>query len=328
MSDFFSGKRVVVTGGAGFLGRHVVRKLDERGCASVVVPRRATCDLRQWSQICELLEQARPHLVIHLAAVVSGIGGTLDNPGGSFYDNLIMGVQLMEAARQRSVEKLVALGTVCSYPASAPAPAREEDLWNGYPEKTNAPYGMAKKILLVQSEAYRQQYGFNSICLISANLYGPGDHSDPSTSHVIPALIHRFLAAVHNGAREVVCWGGGEATCDFLHVEDCAEAILLASKFYNKSEPVNIASGAEVSVRDLAQVIARGVGFEGRIIWDRTKPDGQPRRCWDTSRAERAFGFRASRDFWKALQETLDWYRERVLEQRSDEQDHVGTSQH
>jgi GDP-L-fucose synthase len=328
MKDFFADKRVVVTGGAGFLGSYVVRKLQERGCASIVVPRRAACDLRKWEAVDRLLGEVRPHLVIHLAATVSGIGGTLENPGGSFYDNLIMGVQVLEAARQRDVEKVVVLGTVCSYPEFVPVPAHEEDLWNGCPEEANAPYGLAKRILLVQSKAYRQQYGLNSICLIAANLYGPGDHFESATSHVIPALIRRFFAALRSKEREVICWGDGAATCDFLYVEDCADAILLASELYDASEPVNIASGHEISIQELAEEIARRVNFDGQIIWDRSKPGGQGRRCWDASRAERAFGFRARKDFLQGLEETIAWYQEKLCEEHIDEPSYAGLSQH
>lgn len=328
MQGYFSDKRVVVTGGAGFLGKYVVQELQARGCTFLVVPRRAACDLRKWENVCRLLDEAQPHLIIHLAGVVAGIGGTRDNPAGSFYDNLFMGVQLIEAARQRNIEKMVVLGTVCSYPKVVPIPAREEDLWNGYPEETNAPYGMAKKILLVQSQAYRQQFGFNSIVLISANLYGPGDNFDPHTSHVIPALIRRFSEAVRNCDREVVCWGDGTPTREFLYVKDCAEAIVLATEFYNESQPVNLGTGIEISIGDLAHEIARLVGFEGRIVWDTSKPNGQPRRCWDVSRAEKAFGFRARRSFADGLAQTIAWYRQNFSGEGQHEQSHVGLFEH
>lgn len=311
MSQPLAGQRVVVTGGAGFLGRWVVQGLRARGCENIFVPRRAACDLRRWENVCGLLDEAQPELIIHLAGVVTGIGATRDNPAGSFYDNLIMGAQLMEAARQRGIAKLVILGTVRSYPKNAPVPTQEEDLWNGYPEEVNAPYSMAKKILIVQSQAYRQQYGFNSICLLAANLYGPGATLDLVSSHVIPALIRRYCTAVQRGDREVVCWGDGHSMCSFVHVEDCAEAILLAAEFYNESEPVNVASGEEISIADLAQRIARLSGFKGKTVWDPTQPSGQPRCCWDVSRAERAFGFRARKDFNTGLRETFDWCRER-----------------
>lgn len=324
MASFFADKRVVVTGGAGFLGSYVVRKLKARGCRSIVVPRRATCDLRRWENICRLLEHAQPHIVIHLAGVVAGIGGTRRNPAGSFYDNAVMGVQLIEAARQYGVGKLVILGTVCSYPKDIPLPGREDDFWNGYPEETNAPYGMAKKILLVQSQAYREQFGFNAIYLVAANLYGPGDNFDPDTSHVIPALIRKFSQAVERDEREVVCWGDGTPTREFLFAEDCAEAILLATEFYDQGEPVNVAAGVEISIRDLAQGIARLTGFQGEIRWDTTKPSGQPRRLWDTSQAERAFGFRARKPLLEGLQETIAWYRQHLMEPTAREKNHAG----
>lgn len=328
MAGFFADKRVVVTGGSGFLGRYVVQRLQERGCGSIVVPQRAPCDLRRWENICRLLDHARPDTVIHLAGVVAGIGGTRANPAGSFYDNLIMGVQLMEAARQRGVKKLVALGTVCSYPKTVPLPGCEEDIWAGYPEESNAPYGMAKKILLVQSKAYREQYGFNSVCLIAANLYGPGDYFDPETSHVIPGLIRKFCKAVRNDEREVVCWGDGTPTREFLFVEDGAEAILLATEFYDDSEPVNLGSGVEISIRDLAHLIAQLTGFRGEILWDTSKPNGQPRRWWDVSRAQQAFGFRARKTLAEGLQETVIWYRQQVLRQTLHEENHARVSEH
>lgn len=315
MGAFFQNKRVVVTGGGGFLGRCVTRKLEERRCGSVIVPRAATCDLRRWENVCRLLGDARPHIVIHLAGVVAGIGGTRDNPGGSFYDNLMMGVHLIEGCRLHAVEKVVILGTVCSYPKVTSIPGREDELWNGYPEETNGPYGMAKKVLLVQAQAYRQQYGLNSIYLLSANLYGPGDNFDPATSHVIPALIRRFSEAVVRGDPEMVCWGDGTPTREFLYADDCAEAILLATERYNAAEPVNVGSGQEISIRELAEQIGGLVGFRGRIVWDATKPNGQPRRRWDVSRAEREFGFRAQKPFAEGLRETVAWYGKNVLEQ-------------
>ena len=328
MQSYFSEKRVVVTGGAGFLGKYVVRKLQARGCAALVVPRRTSCDLRKWEEVTKLLDEVRPHFIIHLAGVVTGIGGTCANPGGSFYDNLMMGAQLLEAARQRSVDKVVILGTVCSYPKRVSIPAREEEFWNGYPEETNAPYGLAKRILLVQSQAYREQYELNCIYLVSANLYGPGDNFDLETSHVIPALIRRFFEAVHNGRPEVVCWGDGTATREFLYVDDCAEAILLATQHYNDSEPVNLGTGVEISIRDLALLIAGLVGFHGRIAWDSSKPNGQPRRCWDVSRAEKAFGFHARTELVDGLAETIAWYRQKLSEERNHEQDRAGVPEH
>jgi len=328
MANFFADKRVVVTGGAGFLGRCVVRKLQERGCRFVLVPRRASCDLRKWESISHLLEQAQPELVIHLAGVVTGIGGMQANAGRIFYDNLIMGVQLMEAARKQGVKKLVALGSVCSYPKLLPLPGREADLWNGFPEETNGPYGIAKKVVLVQSQAYRQQYGFNSICLIAANLYGPGNHFESGTSHVIPALIHKFSEAVREGHSEVVCWGDGTPTREFLFVEDCAEAILLATEFYNESDPVNLGSGVEISIWDLAHLIAQLVDFQGRIVWDTSKPNGQPRRLWDVSQAEQAFGFRARKPLVEGLAETIAWYQQHAGQLETDEKDHFRVLEH
>jgi len=314
MTSFFADKRVVVTGGAGFLGSCVVKKLRERGCASITVPRRATCDLTRWENITRLLDQASPHIVIHLAGVVDNpVGG--GNTAAAFYKNLMMGVQLMEAARQRGVEKMVCLGTASSYPKLAPTPLREEELWNGYPDETRAPYGIAKKILLVQSKVYRQQYAFNCIYLIPANLFGPGDNFDPHTSYVIPALIRKFFDAVRNGDREIVCWGSGSSTRDFLFVDDCAEAILLATERYNDGEAINVGTGFEISIRDLAYHIGRQLGFSGQIVWDTSKPDGQPRRRLDGSRAERAFGFRPRTDFFEGLRKTIDWYRAKIAQE-------------
>jgi len=318
LSDFFSGKRVVVTGGAGFLGRHVVRKLDERGCASVVVPPRATCDLRQWSQICELLEQARPHLVIHLAVVVDNPVGE-GNSAACFYDNVMMNTQLMEAARQRGVEKMVYMGSASSYPQAAPVPYREEDFWNGYPDPTRSAYGIAKKMALVQSQAYHRGYGFHCLFLIPTNLFGPGDNVDPPTCYVIPSLIRQFFEAIQKGEEEVVLGGSGNSTRDFLFVEDCAEAVLLALERCDESEPVNLGSGCEIPIRDLAARIAELAGYAGKILWDGSRPDGPGRRRLEVSRAERAFGFRARKDFLEGLRETVEWYRKTRLptEQRS-----------
>lgn len=253
---------------------------------------------------------ARPDIVIHLAARVGGIGANRENPGKFFYDNLIMGVQLIEAGRQVGLEKFVAIGTICAYPKFTPVPFKEEDLWNGYPEETNAPYGLAKKMLLVQSEAYRQQYGFNSICLFPVNLYGPGDNFDPNSSHVIPALIKKCVDAINSNGEEIVVWGSGKPTREFLYVEDAAEGILLATEKYNKSEIVNIGAGFEISIKDLVELIVRLTGFKGKVVWDASKPDGQPRRCLDTSKAEHEFGFRARTNFEDGLKRTIAWYRE------------------
>ena len=312
MTGFWPGKRVVVTGGAGFLGTCVVDTLVERGCPAPFVPRSREYDLRREADIVRMLETARPDVVIHLAAVVGGIGANRENPGRFFYDNLMMGAQLIEQARLRGAAKLVAVGTVCSYPKFAPVPFREEELWNGYPEETNAPYGLAKKMLLVQSQAYRQQYGFNSIFLLPVNLYGPGDNFDPRTSHVIPALIKKCVDAAEAGLDELVVWGTGSATREFLYVEDAAEAIVLAAERYDGAEPVNLGAGQEISIRDLVDLIAGLSGFTGRITWDASKPDGQPRRRLDTSRAQASFGFVARTPFMEGLRRTVEWYRRLV----------------
>ena len=309
MVSFWSDRRVVVTGGAGFLGSCVVQALRQRGCPPPFVPRSREYDLRKESDIVRMLKDARPDLVIHLAAVVGGIGANRENPGRFFYDNLMMGVQLIEQARLSRVAKFVAIGTVCSYPKFAPVPFHEDDLWNGYPEETNAPYGLAKKMLLVQSQAYREQYGFNSIFLLPVNLYGPGDNFDPRTSHVIPALIKKCVDAVESGAPEISVWGTGSATREFLYAEDAAEGIVLAAERYDGTEPVNLGAGQEISIRELVGLIARLTGFTGRTVWDATKPDGQPRRMLDTSRAATLFGFVAKTSFEEGLRQTIAWYR-------------------
>jgi GDP-L-fucose synthase len=302
-------KRVAVTGGAGFLGSFVVEKLKERNCTEVFVPRSKEYDLVDRNACRRLFEDARPDVVIHLAARVGGIGANRENPGSFFYDNLMMGVQLMEEARLFGLEKFVALGTICAYPKFTPVPFREEELWNGYPEETNAPYGLAKKMLLVQSQAYRAQYGFNSVYLLPVNLYGPRDNFDPGSSHVIPALIKKCMDAIDALAPSVTVWGTGRATREFLYVEDAAEGIVLATERYEKDEPVNLGAGFEISIKDLVTLIARLTGFTGEILWDTTKPDGQPRRCLDTSRAFSEFGFRAGTTFEEGLKRTIDWYR-------------------
>lgn len=307
---YFENRRIVVTGGAGFLGSYILPKLKERGARDVFVPEYPAFDLVDRAQIKRLFDEARPDVVIHLAAVVGGIGGNRANPGKYFYDNLMMGVQLLDEARLRKIEKFVALGTICAYPKFTPTPFKEEDLWNGYPEETNAPYGLAKKMMLVQSQAYREQYGFNSIFLLPVNLYGPRDNFDLETSHVIPAQIRKFLEAKKQGRPEVVLWGDGTPTREFLHAEDAAEGILLATERYEKSEPVNIGSGMEVSIKDLAVLIAEACGYCGKIVWDATKPNGQPRRRLDVSRAEREFGFRARKDFRQGVAETIAWYKQ------------------
>ena len=310
MSSFWTDKRVVVTGGAGFLGSGVVQVLRQRGCPSPFVPRSHEYDLRKESDIIHMLKDARPELIIHLAAAVGGIGANRENPGRFFYDNVMMGVQLIEQARLAGVSKLVTIGTVCSYPKFAAVPFREEDLWSGYPEETNAPYGLAKKMLLVQAQAYRTQYGLNAIHLLPVNLYGPGDNFDPQTSHVIPALIKKCVDAVEGGAPEISVWGTGGATREFLYVDDAAEGIVLAAERYEDAEPVNLGAGQEISIRDLVALIARLTGFTGRIVWDATKPDGQPRRMLDTSRATTSFGFVAKTSFEEGLHRTIAWYRE------------------
>jgi GDP-L-fucose synthase len=308
------GMRVLVTGGSGFLGQHVVARLGMAGYARVFAPRKAEYDLRHEPDITRLLATTRPDVVIHLAAVVGGIGANRKHPGQFFYDNLLRGVQLMEQARLHGVEKFVAIGTVCAYPKFTPVPFSEDDLWNGYPEETNAPYGLAKKMLLVQGQAYRQEYDFNSIYLLPVNLYGPGDNFDPESSHVIPALIKKCVDAVESNAKEIVCWGDGSASREFLYVEDAAAGIVLATERYNGAEPVNLGSGKEITIRALTEHIAELCGFSGNILWDTSKPNGQPRRCLDTSRAAEWFGFRASTLFAHGLQETIAWYRRQRLQ--------------
>nr|WP_075063274.1 GDP-L-fucose synthase [Ornatilinea apprima] len=310
MTNFWSERRFCVTGGAGFLGKVVVRKLQERGAKEVFVPTIDRYDLVDRESICQMLDDARPDVIIHLAAHVGGIGANREHPAEFFYDNLMMGVQLMHEAWKRGVEKFVAIGTVCAYPKFTPVPFSEDDLWIGYPEETNAPYGLAKKMLLVQSQAYRQQYGFNSIFLLPVNLYGPGDNFNPASSHVIPALIRKCVEAQAAGTKEIVVWGDGSPTREFLFVEDAAEGILMATEKYNESDPVNLGSGYEISIKDLAEMIAAKVGFEGQLVWDTTKPNGQPRRALNTSRAWERFGFRAKVDFDEGLQKTIAWYRE------------------
>lgn len=306
---FWDGKRVTVTGGAGFLGSFVVKKLRERGCQDIFVPRSRDYDLREIEAIKCMLNDTQPDIVIHLAARVGGIGANRTHPAEFFYDNLMMSIPLFHECWRFGVGKLVAIGTVCAYPKFTPVPFKEENLWNGYPEETNAPYGLAKKMLLMQSQAYRQQYGFNSIFLLPTNLYGPGDKFDLESSHVIPALIRKCLEAKERGADSIVIWGTGKPTRDFLYVEDAAEGILLATERYNRSEPVNLGSGKEISIRDLIELVADLTGFEGKILWDTSKPDGQPRRCLDTSKVERHFAFRAKMPFEEGLRRTVEWYR-------------------
>lgn len=308
MDLFWQDKRVLVTGGAGFLGSFVVRELQKRQAAEVFVPRSKDDDLRQLSAIRRVLADARPDIVIHLAGRVGGIGANSARPAEFFYDNLMMSVPLLHESWCHGVAKFVAIGTVCAYPKHTPVPFKEEDLWNGYPEETNAPYGLAKKMLLVQSQAYREQYGFNSIFLLPVNLYGAGDNFDLQTSHVIPALIRKCVEARKRGDDRIVVWGTGEPTREFLYVDDAAEGIILAAERYNASEPVNLGSGMEISIRDLVRLIARLARFQGEIVWDTSKPDGQPRRCADTSKAARLFGFKAHTSFEEGLRSTISWY--------------------
>jgi len=309
MADIRS-RRITVTGGRGFLGRHLVRKLrEDRGCPDVRVADRPEYDLRTLEDIRRMFDDQRPDTVIHLAAVVGGIGANRDHPGQFFYDNAIMGIQLLHEAHLRGLEKAVLLGTVCCYPKDTPVPFREEDLWNGYPEETNAPYGLAKKLLLVQSQAYRRQYGFNSIFLMPVNLYGPGDNFDPAGGHVVPALIRKCLDAKQAGDERIVLWGDGTPTREFLFVEDAAEGIILATERYDGGEPVNLGSGREVRIKDLFTLIAGLTGFSGQVLWDTGQPNGQPRRAVDTSRAMKDFGFQAKTPLEDGLRRTIEWYR-------------------
>lgn len=301
-------KQVLVTGGAGFLGSFVVKKLRTRGCQHIAVPRSKEYDLRDRDAIIRLYTETHPHIVIHLAAVVGGIGANRENPGRFFYDNAIMGIQLMEYARQFGVEKFVATGTVCAYPKFTPTPFNEDSLWDGYPEETNAPYGLAKKMMLVQAQAYRVQYAFNAIYLLPVNLYGPRDNFDLETSHVIPALIRKCVEAKERGYREIVLWGDGSPTREFLYVEDAAEGLLRATESYDGDQPVNLGTGEEIAIRDLAQIIAAEVGFTGAIVWDSTKPNGQPRRCLDVSRAQQLFGFHAAHRLSEGIAKTVAWF--------------------
>jgi len=317
VSGFWEGKAVAVTGGAGFLGRHVVARIRAQGGRDVFVPRRRDYDLTDRAAVRRFHDDAAPDVVIHLAANVGGIEANRRNPGTFYYENLVMGAQLMEEARLRGVEKFVAVGTICAYPKHTPVPFSEEDLWNGYPEETNAPYGLAKKMMLVQAQAYREQFGMNAIYLLPVNLYGPGDDFDPVTSHVIPALIRKCVEAAEAGRDAIEVWGTGKVSREFLYVEDAAEGIVLATERYDGAEPANLGAGAEITIADLAARIARLSGFGGRIEYDPTRPDGQPRRSLDVSRAERLFGFRAGTPFEEGLRRTIDWYRAHRADGRS-----------
>lgn len=308
MSEYFRDRRVIVTGGAGFLGSYVLAGLEDRGCKEILVPHIEDYDLVKGEDIGRMYDDMRPDVVIHLAAVVGGIGANREHPGKFFYENLMMGVQLIEEGRQREIEKFVAIGTICSYPKFTPVPFKEEDLWNGYPEETNAPYGLAKKMLLVQSQAYREEYGFNSIFLLPVNLYGPGDNFDPASSHVIPALIKKCVDAVESGQDEIECWGTGKVSREFIYASDAAEGILLATEHYDKPGAVNIGTGFEITIKELAEKIADMTGFKGRLVWNADKPDGQPRRCLDISKAKKEFDFEAKVGFDEGLRRTIEWY--------------------
>ena len=306
---FWKDKSVLVTGGHGFVGKHLVNKLNKLG-AKVIAPRQADYDLVDGNQVRKMYDDNPCELVIHLAAVVGGIGANRQHPGKFFYENLMMGAQLMHQAYRHKIPKFVAIGTICAYPKFTPLPFKEADLWNGYPEETNAPYGLAKKMMLVQSQGYRQEYGFNSIFLLPVNQYGPGDNFDPETSHVIPALIKKCVDAVETGTDNIVVWGDGSPTREFLYVEDTVEGILLAAEKYNKSEPVNLGSSFEISIKDLVELIAKETGFKGKIEWDASKPNGQPRRKLDTTKAQKEFGFKAKTTFQDGLRQTIQWYKD------------------
>jgi GDP-L-fucose synthase len=312
MTEYIRGRRILVTGGAGFLGRRVCAQLEERGARELIVPRRKACDLTDAAAVRALFAETRPEIVVHLAAEVGGIGANRAQPGRFFYANMAMGLHVVEEARRHGVEKLLAVSTVCAYPKHTPVPFAEADLWNGFPEETNAPYGVAKKALLLMMQSYREQYGQNAIGLLPVNLFGPGDNFDPETSHVIPALVRKFVEARQRGDDHVTCWGSGSASREFLYVDDCAEAVALALERYDGAEPVNVGSGVETAIRELSVMLARLCGFAGEIRWDRTKPDGQPRRCLDTSRAEAEFGFRARVGLEEGLRRTVEYYEKQV----------------
>ena len=309
---FWDNKKVTVTGGKGFLGSYILKKLQQRGCKNIAVANLPEYNLTNMTDIQRMYREQKPDIVIHLAAVVGGIGANRKNPGKFFYENAIMGIQLMHEAYLNNIEKFIALGTICAYPKFTPVPFREEDLWNGYPEETNAPYGLAKKMMLVQSQAYRQQYGFNSIFLLPVNLYGPRDNFDPKSSHVIPALIKKCVDAVNQGKNEIVVWGSGKPSREFIYVEDAAEGILLAAEKYHKGDPVNIGAGFEIKIKELVNLIVKLTEFSGKVNWDTSKPDGQPRRMLDTSKAEKEFCFKAKTSFEDGLKKTIEWYKDHV----------------
>lgn len=308
MYSDIKGKRILLTGGAGFLGTFVYNKLLEFAPSEIFIPRSNECDLRNETNVFKVMNEFKPEIVIHLAAVVGGIGANRENPGKFFYDNISMGIHIIEESRKINVEKLVCVGTICAYPKYTPVPFKEENLWNGYPEETNAPYGIAKKALLVQCQSYRHQYGMNAIYLLPVNLYGPRDNFNPESSHVIPALIKKAVEAKRNNDDKIIVWGTGNATREFLYVEDCAEAIVEATLKYNEPEPVNLGAGKEISIKNLTDLICVLAGFKGKIEWDKTKPDGQPRRCLDTTRAKEYFGWNAKTDFKDGLKKTIEWY--------------------
>ena len=310
MSGFFEDRKIVVTGGAGFLGSYVIEGLEKRGCKNILVPKIEDYDLVQMDNIIRMYKDMKPDIVIHLAAVVGGIGANREHPGEFFYKNLIMGVQLIEQGRLNNIEKFVAIGTICAYPKFTPVPFKEDELWNGYPEETNAPYGLAKKMLLVQSQAYRAEYGFNSIFLLPVNLYGPGDNFNPASSHVIPALIKKCVDAIESDADHIDCWGTGNVSREFIYAADAAEGILLATEHYNGAEAVNIGAGFEITIKELAEKIVRLTGFGGELRWDSSQPDGQPRRRLDVSRAKNLFGFEAKMPFEEGLKATIEWYKQ------------------
>lgn len=306
--SFWKNKRILVSGGSGFLGTHLVKKLNLLECNNIYAPRSRACDFRNIKECESAIINFRPDMIIHLAAICGGIQANKDRPATFFYDNAVMGIQMIEAARRRGVNKMVCLGTICAYPKFTPVPFKEDDLWTGYPEETNAPYGLAKKILLVQLQAYRQQYGFNGIFLLPVNLYGSGDNFNLTTSHVIPAMIRKFVEAKERSDSKVTLWGTGDASREFLYVEDCADGIIKAAELYNKSEPVNLGSGVSISIRDLAHIIKEEIGFMGSVEWDITKPDGQPKRQLDVTKAKKEFGFEAKTSFSEGIKKTINWY--------------------